>query len=72
MITFWHLAAVCCIPAPNPAARQREREVLRLAAQVQAKLAEIDPKKQGRWEAATIASTKKGRPAPKNSEKLAD
>lgn len=28
MISVWHLAAVCCIPVPNPKARFREQEIL--------------------------------------------
>jgi len=27
MISFWHLAAVCCLPVPNPKARFREQEI---------------------------------------------
>jgi hypothetical protein len=27
MISVWHLAAVCCLPIPNPRARFREQEI---------------------------------------------
>ena len=63
MVSYWHLAAACCIPQLNPTARQREREVFRQVAQDQAKFAANGAKNHlhgcGRWEAHAVVTVPK-------------
>jgi len=48
MIAPWYLAAVCCIPSPNPKARLREREILRKVAADSKNI--VKGTSRGRWD----------------------